>query len=67
MIESEKLKTRLGRTKLGDPPHKYLGRMSASMELVDVSRVYWKEIAKKCNKAVVFVENAAAERYLFYF
>ncbi|XP_023349833.1 sec1 family domain-containing protein 2 isoform X2 [Eurytemora carolleeae] len=35
--------------------------MSTSMELVDVSRVYWKEIAKKCNKAVVFIENSAAE------
>ena len=37
--------------------------MSTTMELVDVSRVYWKEIAKKCNKAVVFIENSAAERY----
>lgn len=31
------------------------------LELYDLTQVYWKEIAKKCNRAVVFIDNAAAE------
>ena len=27
----------------------------------EVVEVYWREIAKKCNRATVFIENAAAE------
>jgi hypothetical protein len=32
-----------------------------SVSLTEVNQVYWEEIRKKCNKAVVFIENAAAE------
>jgi len=31
------------------------------LELSDVARVYWQEIAKKCSRAVVFIDNSAAE------
>jgi len=32
-----------------------------SLEIVDLARVYWKEIGKKCQRATVFIDNTSAE------
>jgi len=39
-----------------------LRRMSG-VSLSDANQAYWQEVSKKCNKAVVFIENSAAEWY----
>jgi hypothetical protein len=38
-------------------------RRMFSVSLSDANQTYWQEVSKKCNKAVVFVENSAAEWY----
>jgi hypothetical protein len=38
-------------------------RRMFSVSLSDANQTYWQEVSKKCNKAVVFIENSAAEWY----
>jgi hypothetical protein len=38
-------------------------RRMAIVSLSDANQAYWQEVSKKCNKAVVFIENSAAEWY----
>jgi hypothetical protein len=38
-------------------------RKMSGVSLSDANQAYWQEVSKKCNKAVVFIENSAAEWY----